>query len=82
LSGAFSIEEIGRHFDVHYLTASRAVKNNEEGRGKENVPCKTISQSLYTAVSQPEYSYPQYCFLYNEWLKKQKRSMRQTHAIL
>ncbi len=25
------------------------------------------------------YSYPQYCFLYRNWLKKQKRSMRQTH---
>ena len=25
------------------------------------------------------YSYPQYCFLYQEWVKKQKRSMRQTH---
>jgi len=25
------------------------------------------------------YSYPQYCFLYQDWLKKQKRSMRQTH---
>lgn len=25
------------------------------------------------------YSYPQYCYLYGAWLKKQKRSMRQTH---
>ncbi len=25
------------------------------------------------------YSYPQYCMLYQDWLKKQKRSMRQTH---
>lgn len=25
------------------------------------------------------YSYPQYCFLYQDWLKKQKRSMRQIH---
>ena len=25
------------------------------------------------------YSYPQYCMLYQNWLKKQKRSMRQTH---
>jgi transposase len=25
------------------------------------------------------YSYPQFCFLYSAWLKKQKRSMRQTH---
>ena len=25
------------------------------------------------------YSYPQYCFLYKDWLKKQKRSMRQVH---
>ena len=25
------------------------------------------------------YSYPQYCFLYKGWLKKQKRSMRQIH---
>ncbi len=25
------------------------------------------------------YSYPQYCFLYQDWLKKQRRSMRQIH---
>ena len=25
------------------------------------------------------YSYPQYCFLYQAWLKKQRRSMRQVH---
>jgi len=25
------------------------------------------------------YSYSQYCFLYSEWIKKQKRSMRQVH---
>jgi transposase len=25
------------------------------------------------------YSYPQYCFLYQEWASKQKRSMRQVH---
>lgn len=25
------------------------------------------------------YSYPQYCFLYKEWTKKQRRSMRQVH---
>lgn len=25
------------------------------------------------------YSYPQYCFLYQAWVKKQKRSMRQMH---
>jgi len=25
------------------------------------------------------YSYPQFCFLYQDWLKKQRRSMRQTH---
>ncbi len=25
------------------------------------------------------YSYPQYCILYRNWLRKQKRSMRQTH---
>lgn len=25
------------------------------------------------------FSYPQYCLLYRSWLKKQKRSMRQTH---
>lgn len=25
------------------------------------------------------YSYPQYCFLYKDWLKKQTRSMRQIH---
>jgi len=25
------------------------------------------------------YSYPQYCFLYQGWVKKQKRSMRQVH---
>ena len=26
------------------------------------------------------YSYPQYCFLYGQWLSKQKRSMRQVHT--
>ncbi|CAG0896803.1 unnamed protein product [Cyprideis torosa] len=26
------------------------------------------------------YSYPQYCFLYGQWLNKQKRSMRQVHT--
>lgn len=26
------------------------------------------------------YSYPQYCFLYQVWVKKQRRSMRQTHT--
>jgi len=31
------------------------------------------------AYPNRSYSYPQYCFLYGEWLKKQKRSMRQTH---
>ena len=25
------------------------------------------------------YSYAQYCYLYQDWLKRQKRSMRQTH---
>ena len=25
------------------------------------------------------YSYPQYCFLYQDWVKKQRRSMRQVH---
>ncbi len=25
------------------------------------------------------YSYPQYCFLFQEWARKQKRSMRQVH---
>ena len=31
------------------------------------------------AYPNRSYSYPQYCFLYQDWLKKQKRSMRQTH---
>ena len=31
------------------------------------------------AYPNSSYSYPQYCFLYQAWLKKQKRSMRQTH---
>ena len=31
------------------------------------------------AYPNRSYSYPQYCFLYQAWLKKQKRSMRQTH---
>ena len=31
------------------------------------------------AYPNRSYSYPQYCFLYQDWVKKQKRSMRQTH---
>ena len=31
------------------------------------------------AYPNRSYSYPQYCFLYQEWAKKQKRSMRQIH---
>ena len=31
------------------------------------------------AYPNRSYSYPQYCFLYQAWLKKQKRSMRQSH---
>jgi transposase len=31
------------------------------------------------AYPNRSYSYPQYCFLYRDWLKKQQRSMRQSH---
>jgi len=31
------------------------------------------------AFPNRSYSYPQYCFLYKQWLSRQKRSMRQTH---
>ena len=31
------------------------------------------------AYPNRSYSYPQYCFLYQDWVKKQRRSMRQTH---
>ena len=31
------------------------------------------------AYPNRSYSYPQYCFLYQEWASKQKRSMRQVH---
>ncbi len=31
------------------------------------------------AYPNRSYSYPQYCYLYQSWAKKQKRSMRQTH---
>ncbi|HEX5635737.1 MAG TPA: IS21 family transposase, partial [Gammaproteobacteria bacterium] len=31
------------------------------------------------AYPNRSYSYPQYCFLYKEWLAKQQRSMRQIH---
>ena len=31
------------------------------------------------AYPNRSYSYPQYCFLYQDWVKKQKRSMRQLH---
>ena len=31
------------------------------------------------AYPNRSYSYPQYCFLYQDWVKKQKRSMRQVH---
>ncbi len=40
-------------------------------------------QLLWEEYSQQypnrSYSYPQYCILYQKWLKKQKRSMRQQH---
>ena len=31
------------------------------------------------AYPNSSYSYPQYCFLYQDWARKQKRSMRQVH---
>jgi len=31
------------------------------------------------AYPNSSYSYPQYCFLYQQWAKKQRRSMRQIH---
>jgi len=46
--------------------------------------CKGVTKHLlweeYTQTyPNRSYSYPQYCFLYQEWVKKQKRSMRQVH---
>jgi len=45
---------------------------------------KSVTKHLlweeYTqAYPNRSYSYPQYCFLYKQWLSKQRRSMRQTH---
>ena len=34
LSGAYTMAEIGRHFGVHYMTVSRAVRKFEEDRKK------------------------------------------------
>jgi REP element-mobilizing transposase RayT len=34
LSGAYTMAEIGRHFEVHYMTVSRAVRKLEEDRKK------------------------------------------------
>jgi transposase-like protein len=31
LSGAYAMAEIGEHFGVHYMTASRAVRQFEDG---------------------------------------------------
>jgi putative transposase len=32
LSGAYSMKEIGKHFGVHYMTVSRAVRKHEDHR--------------------------------------------------
>ena len=45
---------------------------------------KSVTKHLlweeYTqAYPNRSYSYPQYCFLYKQWLSKQRRSMRQPH---
>jgi putative transposase len=34
LSGAYTMAEIGRHFAVHYMTVSRAVRKFEQDRKK------------------------------------------------
>lgn len=43
----------------------------------------TTKQLLWEEYAQQypnrSFSYPQYCLLYRSWLKKQRRSMRQTH---
>jgi len=51
---------------------------------RQELPRKGITKHLlWEEYSQQypnrSYSYPQYCFLYGQWQKKQKRSMRQVH---
>ncbi len=51
---------------------------------RQELPHKSVTKHLlweeYTqSYPNRSYSYPQYCHLYGEWLKKQKRSMRQVH---
>lgn len=36
-------------------------------------------QEYYEQYREQAYAYTQFCEYYNRWLKKQKRSMRQTH---
>ena len=45
----------------------------------KNVTKHLVWEEYTQQYPNRSYSYAQYCFLYGDWLKKQKRSMRQTH---
>ena len=40
---------------------------------------RSSCRGRYPAVSEPLYSYSQFCARYADWLKRQKRSLRQSH---
>jgi len=51
---------------------------HRELRGK-GVTKQLLWEEYIQQYPNRSYSYPQYCFLYQKWAKKQKRSMRQVH---
>ncbi len=46
---------------------------------KKGVTKHLLWEEYTQSYPNRSYSYPQYCHLYDQWLKKQKRSMRQVH---
>jgi len=46
---------------------------------RQGVTKHLLWEEYTQAYPNRSYSYPQYCFLYKQWLSKQRRSMRQTH---
>ena len=48
---------------------------------RKGVTKQLLWEEYATAYPTRCYSYSQYCERYNRWLKKQKRSMRQTHRV-
>jgi transposase len=66
--------------------ASRAFQLPDWVEVHQELKRKGVTKHLlweeYTqAFPNRSYSYPQYCFLYQEWVKKQQRSMRQSHKV-